>query len=137
MKSYTRVGILKDLMEEKGYNQKTLAEEIGIHPDTLSKKLRGETQFNVNEINSICYVLKLSVDEAMRIFFTSYNEPYDRLKALFEQQGLRLHEIAESLEMDPIDLYFKMNRIGGFDFYPEEIIKLVEVYHLGTTEGFF
>lgn len=46
-----------------------LANELGIHPSTLSLKLNGKTEFTVAEVDKIKEVLKLNRDEVIDIFF--------------------------------------------------------------------
>jgi predicted DNA-binding protein (UPF0251 family) len=58
-----------DLMRLKGYlskKQRHAAEAIGMHKNTLYKKLRGETDFTIKELNEIAKYLKQDTMEFLR-----------------------------------------------------------------------
>ena len=61
---------LKGMIVEKGYNLSNFAENIGIHPGTLYRKINsnGET-FTIKEATQIVETLKLTRAEAESIFF--------------------------------------------------------------------
>ena len=46
--------VLRGKMAEAGYTQGRLAQEIGIAPQSLSRKLKGKRQFTVGEAALLC-----------------------------------------------------------------------------------
>lgn len=56
---------------EKELSQKQLANLIGVHELTYSRKERGEREFTRTEIDNIAKVLGLSNNEVNEIFFDS------------------------------------------------------------------
>lgn len=60
---------LRGRMAEKGYTIRRLAEEIGVHENTISHKLYSETFFTAVEILRICELLDISRDEMYDYFF--------------------------------------------------------------------
>ncbi len=54
---------------EAGETLKSLAFAIGLHPNTLSRKINGESDFTYAEIQNICRALSLNTPEAEAIFF--------------------------------------------------------------------
>ena len=61
--------LLKYYVEKNGETMKMLAEVLGIHPNTLSRKVNGVDEFTQGEINIIVARYNLSPDETMKIFF--------------------------------------------------------------------
>ena len=61
---------LRGRMVERGYNIKTLAEAIGVHPNTLSHKLYGNRYFTTREIADICMVLAITEEQIPYYFFS-------------------------------------------------------------------
>ena len=51
---------LKGRMVELGYNQKMLAEKIGISRVSLSKKMNGKCEFTLSELYALIKVLNIS-----------------------------------------------------------------------------
>ena len=49
--------------------KKKLAEELGMHPVTLSNKINGKTEFTCDEIMKIGEILHLSQERIAEIFF--------------------------------------------------------------------
>ena len=63
---------LRGKMAENGFTQKALAAIIGKSENSLSRKLRGKTPFNTDEIMSICDALHIDSNaEKASIFFDS------------------------------------------------------------------
>lgn len=60
---------LKAKMIEKGYNQKTLANAMGIATQTLNYKINGVREFKVSEIEKLCSLLSISKRETGQFFF--------------------------------------------------------------------
>lgn len=63
--------ILVKKIKDVGITQEALANEIGINPSTLFRKMAGETEFSRGEIVIMKNILKLSIKEVETIFFTS------------------------------------------------------------------
>lgn len=60
---------LKAKMIEKGYNQKTLANAMGITTQTLNYKINGVREFKVSEIEKLCSLLSINKKETGQFFF--------------------------------------------------------------------
>ncbi len=60
---------LKALMTMRNIKRKDFAEQLGISYNTLTKKLNGQREFNINEILKIKEILSLDVDLCANIFF--------------------------------------------------------------------
>lgn len=59
---------LRGKMAERRKTQRLIAKELGITPQTLSRKLAGKRQFTVEEASKLCEVLGLSGRERTNIF---------------------------------------------------------------------
>ena len=64
-----RYNVLRGKIVERGYNNKALADEMGLTPLTMSRKVRGKTQLCVPEAAKLAKILKLSDSEIIDIFF--------------------------------------------------------------------
>lgn len=62
------VRLLKGKMVEAGYTQRTLAEEMGISPQSLSRKMNQKRQFTLGEVLDICNLLGMSCEQKISIF---------------------------------------------------------------------
>lgn len=62
---------LKGAIYRAGYTIETFSKEVGIHPLTFSRKMRGLRQFTVGEIRRIRDILNLTDEELLDIFFNS------------------------------------------------------------------
>lgn len=60
---------LKAKIVAKGMTIKSFCEKAGLVRATFDRKLRGESEFNRDEIEKIQDTLKLTSDELMDIFF--------------------------------------------------------------------
>lgn len=60
---------LKEAFKKRGIKQKFLAEEMGITPTCLSRKIKNKSEFKGCEIFTICTILELSKEEKETIFF--------------------------------------------------------------------
>lgn len=60
---------LRGRMAEKGYTIRKLAEDMGVHENTLSHKLYSETYFTAVEILRICELLDIQRYEMYDYFF--------------------------------------------------------------------
>lgn len=66
-----KVNLLKARLVERDMNLSDLAEMIGIDRSTLYRKLQNNgAGLLIGEVNAIVSVLKLTVQEAVDIFFT-------------------------------------------------------------------
>lgn len=61
--------LLREVMEKRGILQKEMAVYLGIKRGTLKKKMWGESEFTLSEINKISEILLLENHEVMFIFF--------------------------------------------------------------------
>lgn len=67
------VNLLKAKLVERGINMTTLAEMIGLDRATLYRKLKDDgAGLLIREANAIVSALKLTVQEAMEIFFARH-----------------------------------------------------------------
>jgi len=64
--------LLKYYIEKNGDTMKTLAGVLGIHPNTLSRKVNGADEFTQSEINVIVARYNLSPENTMKIFFNDH-----------------------------------------------------------------
>ena len=67
--------LLKSYMKKFGDDNKTLAEALGIHTQTLYMKMRElppKQQFTQDEIAKIVKRYSLNADEVMKIFFDDF-----------------------------------------------------------------
>lgn len=61
---------LQDLMNSRSLTIPTLARRISISPESLTKKLRSQSEFTQDEIRKIVSVLHIPPEEIARYFFT-------------------------------------------------------------------
>lgn len=61
--------LLKYHVNLNGHNLCDLAEIIGVNPATLTRKMKGESDFKRNEMSLIKDFLKLTNEEIEEIFF--------------------------------------------------------------------
>lgn len=62
------------LVEESGMTYTSIAEKMGITRYTLGKKLSGETEFKLSEMNCLSDILNLSSNKKIDIFFPKERE---------------------------------------------------------------
>ena len=62
---------LKGVMAENEMSQAVIADKLGISEASISRKIKGETEFNRNEIKMIKVLFNLSADEVDSIFFAA------------------------------------------------------------------
>lgn len=53
---------LKSAIVEAGYTQETLSKEMNISANSLSSKINGKSQFNLDEVSKLCKILNISAD---------------------------------------------------------------------------
>jgi len=65
------------LQRHMQYGQRTkIAQKLNIHPNTLSRKLRGDRSMTIDELNAIAKALRIGVDQFI-IFEEDGNEPIE------------------------------------------------------------
>lgn len=62
--------IIRGKIAEKRTSQKKLAGEMGIAPQSLSRKLNGKRQFTVEEAACLCKLLGIPTEKRAEIFLT-------------------------------------------------------------------
>ena len=61
---------LNELINKSGYKKKFIAEQLGITPFGLDKKITNVTEFKASEIGILCNLLQVkTLSEKERIFF--------------------------------------------------------------------
>ncbi|MBS7225400.1 MAG: toxin-antitoxin system, antitoxin component, Xre family protein [Clostridiaceae bacterium] len=65
----TDTKLLREAIESRGLKYKYIAEELGITPYGLQKKIENESDFKAKEILALTRILGLSRKERDRIFF--------------------------------------------------------------------
>jgi len=61
--------LLSYFIKKKGYTKDIFIEKIGIAKSPFYRKMQGEVQFKLDEIQKIRSVLDLTDDDVMHIFF--------------------------------------------------------------------
>lgn len=67
----TDIKMLKTAIEESGFRNRFIADKLGLSPEGFYKKLRGETEFKVSEVERITDLLKLTSKKRDDIFFSN------------------------------------------------------------------
>lgn len=68
----TNTELLEIKIKESGLRKGFIAEQMGLSAYGLSKKIAGENDFKVREVNQLCEILKItSLREKERIFFAN------------------------------------------------------------------
>ena len=62
---------LKVKLMRSNMSVEDLAQRMGINKVTLYRKIKGESQFDLNEIKEVAEILNLTQNEIFSIFFTS------------------------------------------------------------------
>lgn len=65
----TNVTLLKETIARSGYKVKFIAEQIGLTPQALYKRLKQNTDFTATEIVTLTRLFRLSAAEQKAIFF--------------------------------------------------------------------
>lgn len=60
---------LRRRIKASDYKQKYLAKRLGLSESGLRNKLSGQTQFKLHEVEQLCRLLNIGVQERDRIFF--------------------------------------------------------------------
>lgn len=61
---------LRERIEAKGLKFKAIAENLGITPYCLQRKINNENEFKVSEVDKLSSILGLSLSEKEAIFFS-------------------------------------------------------------------
>ena len=61
---------LSVLITDHGYTKAGFARAVGISPQAMCRRLRGDTDFTADEIRKIVEVLHMSPRSMMRLFFS-------------------------------------------------------------------
>lgn len=62
---------LKVKLMRSNMSVEDLAQRMGINKVTLYRKIKGESQFDLNEIKEVAAILNLTQNEIFSIFFTN------------------------------------------------------------------
>lgn len=65
----TNVDLLERYIDESGYKRSYIAKRLGRTAYSLALKIQGKSKFNADEIDILCDLLKIDVNDRMRIFF--------------------------------------------------------------------
>ena len=66
----TNTNLLKSVLVANGVTAESLADEMGISPQSLSYKINNQREFKLSEIQFICNRFNLSLEVKESIFFT-------------------------------------------------------------------
>lgn len=68
-------------MVSNGYNQRTLAKQLGISKNTLNAKINGKSSFDTILIDKVCEELHIVDDcEKAQIFLNASSQKRDKIK---------------------------------------------------------
>ena len=65
----TNTALLNEYIEKSGYKKGFLAKALGITSYSLSNKINNKSEFKGSEIDLMCKLLNINVNNRMRIFF--------------------------------------------------------------------
>lgn len=68
----TNTELLRSKIDESGYKLRFIAKQIGITYQGFLKKINNETEFKATEIQILCDLLNISLQEKEVIFFASF-----------------------------------------------------------------
>lgn len=60
---------LKVEIDASGLKKEKIAEELHMTPNTLTRKLKGDSEFNASEIGGLVSLLKFTPEKTARIFY--------------------------------------------------------------------
>ena len=66
----TDTNFLRKKIDESGYKLRFIAKKLGITYQGFLNKINNETEFKAGEIQILCNVLKLNIEEKEKIFFS-------------------------------------------------------------------
>ena len=65
----TNTNMLKKKIEESGYKLRFIANKLGITYQGFLKKINNETEFKASEIQTLCNLLNICLQDRESIFF--------------------------------------------------------------------
>lgn len=65
----TNTALLEEKIKQSGYKRSYIAAKLGRTPYGLALKISGQNEFTATEINTLCNLLGINVEDRMRIFF--------------------------------------------------------------------
>ncbi len=63
--------MLKNKIDESGYKQLFIAKQLGISKQCLSGKIKNKTEFTGTQIQTLCTLLNIDIQQKEQIFFAS------------------------------------------------------------------
>lgn len=63
--------MLENKIDESGYKKIFIAKQLGISKQCLSGKIRNKTEFTGSQIQALCILLDINVQQKEDIFFAS------------------------------------------------------------------
>lgn len=70
----TNTELLRKKIDDSGYKLTYIAKQVGITYQGLMNKINNETDFRATEIQTLCDLLKIDMQEKEEIFFASQVE---------------------------------------------------------------
>lgn len=71
--------LFKSAFVKKGYTQDTLAEALGVSPNTMSSRMTGKSCFNTEEIDRLCELLDITDNrEKADIFLAAPSQKWEK-----------------------------------------------------------
>ena len=68
----TNVQLLVKYIEKSGLKRSHIAKQIGISAYSLSLKINNSSEFKASEIDALCKLLDINIEERMAIFFAEW-----------------------------------------------------------------
>lgn len=65
----TNTKLLEEYISNSGYKKSFIAKALGITAYALALKINNKSEFKANEIDILCKLLNIGVEDRMRIFF--------------------------------------------------------------------
>ena len=63
------IDYFEELMKTSNYNYTSLSKEVNLKPNTLSAKIKGDSDLKVSEAINIANVLKMDKQQCLKCFF--------------------------------------------------------------------
>lgn len=67
----TNTNLLRQKIDESGYKLRFIASKLGITYQGFLKKINNETEFKATEIQTLCELLDIDIQQKEEIFFTN------------------------------------------------------------------
>lgn len=65
----TNTSLLEEYIEKSGYKRSFIADKLGITRFALGLKINNKSEFKASEIDILCKLLNISLEDRMAIFF--------------------------------------------------------------------